>query len=235
MIKYRNKDLTDVAPVKIDDIVVSPLQLNPVARQRAVNWGADFVRMVGGTRTVTITFALLDSSRIDREKAMQDIRDWCKVGNNTEYEMVLPQFEDRYLECVCTQLPENSFRKWWENKLKLVFTCYNNPYWTSSERIEAPCGTTFSVGGSAEPLITIERNNVGRLTNQTYSNGKQSMTFSTIPVGSMVIDLNRQTAAIGKTSFMKYYDPSSSWLPAKIGANQVITGKGTVKYRERWV
>lgn len=233
MILFNNKELTDIAPVDIEDIDVSPIQLNPVARQRAIAWGADFVRMGGGTRTVTVTFALLKSDLKNREHEIQDIRDWCKIGN--EYTLILPHYTTRHLECAVTQMPDASYRKWWENKLKIVFTCFNNPYWTSDELIDVPCGTYFSIGGSAPPLITIERSGTTELTDKTYSNGTDSMRFSRIPAGNFVIDLNRQTARVGKTSVMKYYLPTSSWITPKVGANQRITGTGTVKYRERWV
>ena len=233
MIKYNGVDLTDNIPVKIEDINVSPIQLNPVARQRAIQPGAEFVRMGIGERKVTISFALLESAYEDREAALQDLREWAKIAN--ENTMELPHFANRHLECVCTEFPEPSYRKWWENKLKLVFTCFNNPFWTSNEVIEVPCGTTFSIGGSAQPLITIERNGVTALTNASYSNGSQVMQFSTIPAGRMVIDLNRQTASVSGSSFMRYYKPTSDWIVPKVGAFQYITGTGTVKYRERWV
>ena len=235
MIKFGTQELTDIAPVKIEDITVSPIQLNPIARQRAIDWGAEFVRMGAGTRTITISFALLEASYTDREEAMQNIRDWCKAGNNKEYTLDLPQYENRHLECVCTKMPEYSYRKWWENKLKIVFTCYDNLYWTSNELIEVPCGTYFSVGGSAPPQMKITRRGATALTNQTYSNGTSAMTFSTIPAGELVIDLNRQTAAIGSSTIMRYYTPLSNWIIPKVGANQIITGSGTVQYRERWV
>lgn len=233
MIIFNNRDLTDIAPVKIDDIVVSPIKLSPVARQRALKFGADFVRISGGTRTVTVTFALLESNIDERESIMQDIRNWASVG--AEYTLELPQFSNRHLECAVTALPEESYRKWWENKLRIVFTCFDNPYWTSNDLIELPCGNVFSIGGSAPPLVTIERNNIVPLTNQTYASRTEVMTFSTIPSGNMVIDLNRQTARIGNTSFMRYYNPASTWIVPKVGSDQVITGAGVVKYRERWV
>ena len=233
MIIFNNRDLTDIAPVKIDDIVVSPIKLSPVARQRALKFGADFVRISGGTRTVTVTFALLESDINERESIMQDIRNWASVG--AEYTLELPQFSNRHLECAVTALPEESYRKWWENKLRIVFTCFDNPYWTSNDLIELPCGNVFSIGGSAPPLVTIERNNIVPLTNQTYASRTEVMTFATIPSGNMVIDLNRQTARIGNTSFMRYYNPASTWIVPKVGSDQIITGAGTVKYRERWV
>ena len=230
---FGNKDLENISKLYVEDIVVSPVTLNPVARQRAVAWGADFVRMGGGTRSVAITFALLEQDATKREKLMQSVREWAQVGSEKTLE--LPQFANKHLECAVTLFPEHSYRKWWENKIRIELTCFNNPYWTSNELIEVPCGTSFTIGGNAPPLVTIERTGTTPLTNQTYSTSTASMTFSTIPAGSMVIDLNRQTAAIGKTSFMKYYAPTSTWIVPKIGAGQVINGVGTVKYRERWV
>jgi phage-related protein len=233
MIKYNGVDLTDLIPAQIEDITVSPIQLNPVARFRTIQFGAEFVRMDGGTRTVTITFALLERDSAERENMLQTLRDWSSIG--AEYTLELPQFDNKHLECAVTMLPEHSLRKWYENKLRIQFTCYNNPYWTSNELIEVPCGTLFSIGGSAQPLMTIEHRVITPLTNQTYNNGKESMTFSTIPAGNLTIDLNRQTAAIGKTSIMRYYTPTSTWITPKVGANQRINGVGTIKYRERWV
>lgn len=233
MIIFNGVDLTETLPVKIEDIVVSPIQLNPVARPRAIQFGSEFVRMSGGTRNVTVTFALLDEDREEREQFMQSLRDWSCIGSEKTLE--LPEFSDKHLECAVTLLPDHSYRKWWENKLKLQFTCFNNPFWTSNQLIEVPCGFLFSIGGSATPLVTIERTGTMPLTNQTYSNGYDSMTFTTIPAGNLVIDLNRQTAAIGQTSIMKYYTATSTWIAPQIGANQIISGDGIVRYRERWV
>jgi hypothetical protein len=81
--------------------------------------------------------------------------------------------------------------------------------------------------------MRIERTLAAAAQDQTYSNGAQSMTFSQIPAGNMVIDLNAQTARVGNTTIMQYYQPSGSFIIPKPGA-QTITGTGTVKYRERW-
>ena len=119
------------------------------------------------------------------------------------------------------------------NFLHFEFTCFSDPFWKSNEQIAVTCGTVFNVGGSAPPLMSIERNG-GKLTNASYASRDASMLFSEIPAGAMVIDLNRQTAAIGNTSIMKYYKTSSTWITPKVGANQRITGNGTIKIRERW-
>ena len=55
MIIFNGVGLETVAPVKIEDILVSPVELSVTARDRPVRAGADFVRIKSGTRTVTIS------------------------------------------------------------------------------------------------------------------------------------------------------------------------------------
>lgn len=231
MIVFNGVALESVANVKIDDIRVSPIKLNPVARGRAIRFGSEFVRMGGGERTVTITFALLDRNEVNRHAAIMAISQWAKT--DAEYRLELPNEPNRYLTCVCTSKPEPSTRQWWESKLRLVFTCYDNPYWTSKNEKSVSCGTSFNVLGDAPPLMTITRTLTSTASNQTYSNGTQSMTFTTVPSGTMTIDLNRQTAAVGSSSIMQYYNPSGRFIIPKTGT-QTISGTGTVNYKERW-
>ena len=231
MIVFNGVALESVANVKIEDIRVSPIKLQPVVRPRAIRFGSEFVRMGGGERTISITFALLDMDAINRHSALMGISKWAKT--DAEYKLELPIEPTKYLQCVCTAKPEPSTRQWWESKLRLVFTCYENPYWTSKGEKSVACGTSFNVLGDAPPLMRIERTLSSSESNQTYSNGVQSMTFSTIPSGNMVIDLNNQTAAVGNSSIMNYYAPSGSFIIPKNGT-QTISGTGTIKYRERW-
>ena len=232
MIIFNGVSLDSVANVKVEDIRVSPIQLTPVARARAIRFGSDFVRMGGGQRTVAVTFAVLDKNQINRHASLMAVTQWAK--SDGEYMLEVSDDPVRCLYCVCTARPEPSTRQWWESKLRVVFTCFDNPYWTSKAEKSVSCGTAFTVLGDAPPLMRIERTVSGSAaSNQTYSNGTQSMTFSSIPVGNMVIDLDKQTAAVGNSSIMQYYQPSGSFIIPKTGA-QTISGTGTVKYRERW-
>lgn len=231
MIVFNGITIDSVAPVKIEDIRVSPIQYNPVARPRAVRFGSDFVRMGGGTRTVSITFALPDMDRIERHEHLMALSQWART--DAEFIMELPTDQMRCLKCVCTAKPEPSTRQWWESKLRLVFTCFDNPYWTSKAEKSVNCGTDFYVLGDAPPLMRIERTLNSSASNQSYSNSIQTMSFSTIPAGDMVIDLNRQTAVVGSSSIMGNYKTTSRFLIPMTG-KQKITGTGTVKYRERW-
>ena len=231
MIVYNGIDIASVAPVQIEDIKVSPIKYNPVVRARAIEWGSEFVRMDGAERTVTVSLAILEPNNIARHEAFMALSKWART--DAEFRIDLPMDTARYLVGVCTSKPEASTRAWWENKLKIVFTCYNNPFWTSREEKSVACGTAFTVRGDVPPLMRIERTLDSAASNQSYSNGVQTMTFSTIPAGALVIDLNKQTAAVGNTSIMQYYAPAGSFVVPKVGT-QTITGTGTVKYRERF-
>lgn len=230
MIYFNNTALESVAPVKIEDVRISPIQTNVTARQRPVQWGADFVRQTGGSRTVAITFALLTMDRDARQKQLEQITQWAR--SETPGKLILPN-KDGYLECICTGMPEPSLRQWWESKLQLTFTTFDNPFFNSITEKAAACGTQFAAVGDAPPLMRIVNEAVDALSDVTYGNGSESMTFSTIPAGNMEIDLNRQTAAVDGQSFMQYYSFGSSFLIPRAGV-QTITGTGTVKWRERW-
>lgn len=231
MIFYDGVSLESVADVKIEDIRVSPIQYEPVTRPRPVRGGSVFVRNRPGTRTVSITFALLDDNAYSRQKMLSFISSWAKTDR--EYKLELPGNPERYLMAVCTSKPEPSLRQWWESKLRLVFTCFENPYWNSKTEKSVACGSDFFVMGDAEPLMRIERTLSGAASNQAYASGGKTMTFSTIPAGNMVIDLNNQTAVVGNTDIMQYYNVNSRFIIPKPGAMK-ITGTGTIKYRERF-
>lgn len=231
MIVFDGVNIESVAGVKIEDVRVNPIDYDPVTRPRAIRGGSEFVRNRAGTRTVAVTFALLDDDKISRQSSLRAISAWAKTDK--EYRLELPGHPDHYLMAVCTSKPEPSLRQWWESKLRVVFTCFDNPYWNSNAEFSVACGTQFNVLGDAPPLMRIERSLSGAASNQSYALDSRAMTFSTIPAGSMVIDLNRQTAAVGSTSIMQYYNVNSKFLIPRTGA-QTITGTGTVKYRERW-
>lgn len=231
MIIFNGVSLDSVGKVMIEDIKVSPIRYNPVVRPRAIRFGSEFVRMGGGERTVTISLAVLDNDIVKRHETFMNLSAWAKTDK--EYKIELPTDPTKYLECVCTSKPDPSVRAWWENKLKLAFTCYSNPYWTSKQLKSVNCGTQFVVLGDAPPIMTIERTLSSSASSQSYSDGTNTMTFTTIPSGNLVIDLNNQTAAVGTTSIMQYYQPSGSFIIPKTGV-QTITGTGTVKYRERF-
>ena len=232
MIIYNGTGLETIAPVKVEDVRVSSISMSATARQRPVQWGADFVRMTGGSRTVTISFALITEDTHARQNQLREVTRWAL--SDAPGKLYLPGHDGVYLEAICTGLPDPSTRQWWENKLRLTFTTMENPFWTSEYEKSAACGTAFRVLGDALPLMRIERTLSGAASNQSYGDGTRTMTFSTIPAGALKIDLDRQTAEVGGASIMQYYALTGQFIRPALGA-QTITGTGTVYWRERWV
>lgn len=231
MIQFNGVDLQDIVPAKIVDIYVPPMNITPVANQRD-GIGQDFVRMTGGQRNITVTFALLDDDKDERFNLLEKIKEWARPWQ--ECPLILPMYPDKHFDVRCTKYPEPSYRQWWESKLKLVFTTFENPYLTSNEEITADCGQPLTIGGTAPPVVRIERKLVSRVANQTYACNGKSMFFSQIPAGNMLIDLNKQTAAVSGTSIMQYFGKTSKFI-VPVNGNMTISGTGTIVYRERWV
>jgi phage-related protein len=231
MIVFDGISLDSVAGVKIKDVQVFPIEYDEVTRPRAIRAGSDFVRSRAGTRKVQITFGLLDDNMSTRQAALMAISQWAK--NDKEYQLELPGHPDHYLMALCTDKPEPSLRQWWESKLRLVFTCIENPFWNAKYEKSVACGTQFNALGDAPPLMRIERTLGSAASDQSYALDGRTMTFTSIPAGSMVIDLYNQTAYVGSTNIMQYYNVNSKFLIPRIGV-QTISGTGTVKYRERW-
>ena len=232
MIFFDSVSLNSIAGIKIKDVHVSPISYDEVTRPRAINSGSVFVRSRAGTRTVQIVFSLLDEDKNSRQASIMAISKWAKTDK--EYKLQLPGHPNHYLMAICTGKPDPSLREWWESNLMIVFTCFENPFWNDLIEKSVSCGTQFNVLGDAPPLMRIERTVSGSAaSNQSYAMDGRTITFSSIPVGDMVINLNDQTAAVGSTSIMEYYNVNSRFLIPRTGV-QTITGTGTIKYRERW-
>ena len=228
MITFRNVDIETAVPgIKIEDIRVSPIQLSPTVRPRPIFAGSDFVRMVQGIRTVEITFGIIKQDPDQRRQAIARLTEWAR--SDTPQPLALPYHEGKLIDVICTALPEPSTRQWWESRLSLTFTAYD-PFFYSETEKSAACGTAFSVAGDAPPKMRITGSGGGI---RSYSDGTNTMSFTSVPSGSMVIDLNRQTATVNGTSFMQYYSFNSAFIVPRTGT-MIITGSGTVYWRERW-
>jgi phage-related protein len=224
-------DIRDAVPgIKIEDIRVSPVSFIPTVRDRAIQSGQVFVRMRQGTRTVAVTVAVLEANRYKRQMLLEDLTRWAVY--DTPKPLSLSYYPGRLIDVICTGLPTPSTRQWWEGKLTITFTAYE-PYFYSQQEKTANCGQEINIGGTASPLMRITRTLTSAGSNQSYSDNKDTLTFSTIPAGDLVIDINRQTAVVGNTSIMQYLSFSSSFIKPRTG-QITITGNGAVKWRERW-
>ena len=234
MITFDGVSIGSVANVMIDDIIVSPIQYDDLTRQRAIQGGSVFVRSRAGTRTVAITFALLDENMVSRQEALLALSQWAKTDQ--EYKLELPGHPEHYLMAVCTAKPEPSLRQWWEAKLMLVFTCYSNPYWTSktTKRIAGESTQkTIYIQGDAPPIVSIWRRNTSTFV-RSFTIDDQTISFNdNLPQGDLYIYLNNQTATVNAVSAMQYFDPTSTF-PIPHAGSQTITGQAYFDYVERW-
>lgn len=232
MIIFDGVDLEEIVPVKIEDIRVNPIQIEPIARQR-FGFGQKLIRVSGISRRVSITFALPNEILEERAKQiLDDITEWAQPFKVCP--LSLPMYNDRHLDVMCVSYPQPSYRQWWESKLRLEFETFDNPYWTSDNEIRAQCGSPFTINGTAIPLVRIERNLGQKVANQTYSCNGKSMLFEQIPAGKLTIDLNDQIAEVSGASIMKYFSKTSRFIEPATG-NLLISGNGVIIYRERWI
>lgn len=234
MIVFDGVSLDSVAKVDIDDVYVSPIQYDFITRPRAIRAGSDFVRSRAGARTITITFALLDDNMVNRQKSIMAITQWAK--NDKEYKLELPGHPEHYLVATCTERPNPSLRQWWEGSLRLVFTCFDNPYWNSKyEKRYAGTSTptTIFVQGDAPPIVRIYRRNASTFV-RSFTIDSETISFNdSLPQGNLYIYLNDQTATVGDASAMQYFVPTSTF-PTPHTGSQDITGQAYFYYRERW-
>lgn len=133
MLLFNGVAFEDVAAVNIVDVVVSPITQAVTAVDRAVVPGADFVRIRGKTRTITVTFALLDQDRDARCESMEAIRRWA--ASDKPQRLMLPDRIGQYIDAICTTFPQLSIREWWEVG-QMVFTSYE-PFLPARRRTAA--------------------------------------------------------------------------------------------------
>lgn len=231
MIYFHGQALESVAPVMVADIRVSAPEKDVLSQPYALKAGARFTRTRDGLRTVTISFSVFEADREARQRHLAAIAAWAATDKPEP--MQLPYHGGRLLDVICTALPDPSALQWWESSLRLEFTAFD-PYFYDVYEKSAACGTAFFVSGSAPPRMRITRTLTGEASDQAYSDGTDTMTFSAIPAGEMVIDLTEQTVSVGGVSFMNYFTFDSSFIAPKRGTT-TITGTGTVKWRERWL
>lgn len=221
--------LDNIAGARITDITVGPVKQTATVRARPIRGGADFVRIVSGERTVTMTFVLLQDDMERRQQDLGAVAGWLRT--DTPQRLVLPGYPGRYLMGICTEFPEPYLRQWWA-ELRAVWTCYD-PYWYDMTEKSCACGTQFTVGGSAPPEMRITHT-LAEAADLAYSDGTDTITLNDVPAGDLVIDLDRQTAAVDGVSVMTCYSFASTWIIPHTGQT-TITGSGTVHWRERWV
>ena len=234
MIVYRGISITDVAPVEIADIVVGTVKRNAVTSDRPIAPGVNFVRVTDNVRTVAITIADLTNDEETRLSEIDAINAWA--AGDEPGRLVLPYRGGKYLNAVCTQYVEPSYRQWWETKLKLTFTAFD-PYFCDPAENTAALGTAVQFTGIAEPLVKIVTTLESSASGLSWTDGTNTLTLSgTIPAGIITVDLNRQTVKDGDGNSLSNKITLGSRFP-EIKRTMTITcaSGGNLVWRERYV
>ncbi len=234
MIVYRGISITDVAPVNIADIVVGTVKRNAVTSERPLKPGVNFVRITDNIRTVAITIADLTNDEETRLAEIDAINAWA--AGDEPGRLVLPYRGGKYLDAVCTQYIEPSYRQWWETKLKLVFTAYD-PYFNAPAENSVTLGTDARIAGSAEPLVRIVTTLAESTASLAWTDGTKTLTLSgTIPAGNVTVDLNKQTIKdMDGNSLSSLLTLASRFPDIKKVMNITSAAGGTLYWRERYV
>lgn len=229
MIVFNGMALEAIAPVKIEDIRVSPIIQTPVARDRPVTAGMTFIRAHEGTRTVSINFAIIEQDADTRQSYIEAITAWALTEQPAE--MLLPYRTGKALYALCTGLPDPSTRQWWESRLNLTFTAYDPFFYDLNEKT-ANLGDTVFIRGNAIPKMRIEAT-LAASADLTFTDGRDTMVFEDVPAGDLVIDLTKQTAEVDGVSIMGCFTFTSTFIRPRLGP-LTITGTGALKWREGW-
>lgn len=234
MIVFNGVSIMDIAPVEIADIVVSTVKRSVVTRDRPILPGAEFVRVTDGTRQVTITLAVLTNDAETRISEIEAINAWA--ASTEPGRLVLPYQGGKYLTALCTSFVEPSYRQWWENKLKLVFTAFD-PYFNAPGENSLALGTAANIGGSAEPLVRIETVLGSSVSSLAWTDGTNTLTLSgTIPAGTVTVDLSRQTIMHSNGSSLSNKLTLASRFPTIKRVMDITSASGgTLIWRERYV
>jgi len=234
MIVYRGISITDVAPVNIADIVVGTVKRNAVTSDRPLKPGVNFVRITDNIRTVAITIADLTNDEDTRLAEIDAINAWA--AGDEPGRLVLPYRGGKYLDAVCTQYIEPSYRQWWETKLKLTFTAYD-PYFCDPAESTAALGTDVRFTGSAEPLVRIVTTLADSASSLVWTDGTNTLTLSgTIPAGDITVDLNSQTVKDKDGNSLSSLITLASRFPEiKRTMNISCEDGGNLVWRERYV
>lgn len=229
MIIFNGLALESIAPVKIEDIRVSPIVQTPVARDRPVTAGMTFIRAHEGTRTVSINFAIIEQDHDTRQSYIEAITAWALSEQPAP--MLLPYRQDKVLYAICTGLPDPSTRQWWESRLNLTFTAYDPFFYDLNEKT-GTLGNTLFIRGNALPKMRIEAT-LAASGDLTFSDSVDTMVFEGVPAGALVIDLTKQTAQVDGVSIMDKFTFTSTFIRPRLGP-MTVTGSGTLIWREGW-
>lgn len=233
-IYFNEIQMQTVAPVKIIDIVIGAPEVLTVAKERPLRDGALYVRRTRGTRSIGITFTLLEQNPAQRRQYIHALTEWAQ--SQTPQKLRLCTEPLGYLNAVCTSYPTQSSNEYWE-PLKMTFTAFD-PYFHGPEIVQA-VNMPVLVKSSDAPSIKIVQQINSPLTNPAWTMNAESLTLvGTVGVGELIIDFDKQTITLNGASLMSQLTIGSVFFDLQQGSNVISTSNGAggvLTIQERWV
>lgn len=235
MVEFNGAAFEDISPkIKVIDVVVGAPNINTVSIVPAIADGERFARRNYGSRNVVIQFVVMEADETERTKILSEIEEWAY--SKQEQKLIVPQDEDGYLMAICSQIPDDDAREFW-NVLTLTFKAHN-PYFRAHEESSAVLGDPFIVKRAAGADWRIEQNISELVELPSWEFGDKQISFSYIAAGNLVLDKETQTALLDGESILPSMLFGSRFFELSHGENviEVQNGAGgTIYWRERWI
>ena len=233
MLTFNDVSLFDVAPVYVTGIAVSDPFISSVTTDKTAADGSIFVRRQYKSRTVTIYFYFNTDSKSMKSEYMEKIYAWAH--STTELELRIPERPGKYINAHCTSLPDFSAVEK-KRGMSIQFTC-SDPYFYEDGQKVVAVGSSFaveSVYGAGNAYIKwtnpSEASSPAWVLDETTT-----ITISgSVAAGAVVLYVNPIAATLAGTSVMAQVTIASRPFDLTGGAH-IITGNGTLFYRERWM
>ena len=235
MVEFNGIEINQVAPVNVLDVVISAAPVNVATLDVPLLVGSKFVRRKIGTRTVTVTFVLMEEDEEARRRYLADIVEWA----TSDQEQVLKSTPDAngHLMAVCSQYPEQSSKQYWE-VLTLAFTASDPRYIENNEHTESASGE-ISVTKKQAPLFRIEQTISSAISDATWRLGSEFVKLSgQVSPGKLVIDFDRESVTLNGESVAEKVTIDSTFFKLSQGKNKIVCENGaggSAYWRERWI
>lgn len=235
MVVYDNKRLEDISnDIYILDVIVHPPAIRSTSIAPALADGEMFARKQYGKRQVDVLFVVLENDSDRRSNILHDINQWAY--STEEKKLLVPQEQNGYLMAVCTGIPEDSARDYWE-ALTISFTCYN-PYYLSHFEYSEDIGKTINIKRADDPAWRIEFDIAQNLSSPVWGIKDKQLIFSKLSPGKLILDRQKESATIDGASVLPSMLLGSRFFRLAHGANTIdVQGGagGRIYWRERWV
>jgi len=233
MVTFNGISISDIAPIYLGNVEIEAPRIIVTSQDKPISTGDRYVRSKYAPRRVFVPFSFSRGTQAMIADWMQSIYKWAHSAELCE--LTTPNRPGQYAMAKCTKLPSVSLIGNRKDKMEIEFTIYDAMFY-SDELKAVACGTSFEIDGVDIASGYIEDVNVAEVTDPEWVlDGDEAVTISgTIAAGTIKVDLDEKSVYLGTVSQMTKVDLASRFFDLTPGVH-VITGDGTLYWRERWI